>query len=99
MYGSHCLGGGEDVVTYEKKMRWLQLLREFGCVVTSTWNETEAPGECFTWRAWRSRVRKKQLDYIIGPRDVCASTSFFSTTRIRTWDHFPVVVKIEGKEV
>ena len=29
-YGTHgreCLGGGEDVITYEKKLRWLQLLR------------------------------------------------------------------------
>ena len=99
MYGHHCLGGGEDVVTYEKKLRWLQLLREFGCVVTSTWIETENPGECFTWRALGSRVRKKQLDYIMGPRDVRASTWYLNKTRIRTWDHFPVVVKIQGKEV
>ena len=67
-----CLGGGEDVVTYEKKLRGLQLLREFGCVVTRTWIATENPGECSTWRAWGSHVRKKHC--ITGPRDVRAST-------------------------
>ena len=35
IYGSECLGGGEDVITYEKKLRWLQLLRDFDCTVTS----------------------------------------------------------------
>ena len=69
VYGPECLGGGEDVITYEKKLRWLQLLREFGCVVTSTWVEQGIPGECYTWRAWGSRLRRKQLDYIMGPRD------------------------------
>ena len=98
IYGPECLGGGEDVTTYEKKMRRLQLLREFGCVVTSTWVEKGNPDECYTWRAWGSRVRRKQLDYILGPRDVISSTWYLNKVRIRTWDHFPVVVKIEGKE-
>ena len=31
-----CEGGGEDVITCEK-MRWLQLLEEFNCTVTSTY--------------------------------------------------------------
>ena len=48
IYGPQCLGRGEDVITYEKKMRWVQLLREFGCVATSTWVETVNPGECYT---------------------------------------------------
>ena len=50
IYGPECLGGGKDVITYEKKLRWLQLLREFGCVVTSTWVEQGIPGECYTSR-------------------------------------------------
>ena len=33
-------------------------------------------------------ARKKQLDYIVGPRD------FQSMSRLRTWDHCPGVVKI-----
>ena len=35
MYGPECRGGGEDVITYEK-LRWLPLLKEFNCTVTST---------------------------------------------------------------
>ena len=31
--------------------------------------------------------------------DVCASTWYLNKTRIRTWDLFPVIVKIEVKEV
>ena len=29
MYGPDCRSGGEDVTTYENKIRWLQLLKEF----------------------------------------------------------------------
>ena len=39
LYGLECEGGGEDVKTYEKTLRWLQLLRDFNCAVTSTWGE------------------------------------------------------------
>ena len=37
-YGLHrpeCQGGGEDVETYEKKLRWSHLLRDVNCDVTS----------------------------------------------------------------
>ena len=44
IYGPECLGGGEDVITYEKKSRWLQL----DCTVTSTWVDAENLGECHT---------------------------------------------------
>ena len=98
IYGPECLGGGEDVITHEKKMRWLHSLREFGCVVTSTWVEKGNPGECYTWWAWGSRVRRKQFDCIMGPRSVIASTWYLNKVRIHTWDHFPVV-KIEEKEM
>ena len=52
IYGPECCGGNEDVTTYEKKLRWLQLLRDFGCVVTSTWAERSGSEDCYTWRAW-----------------------------------------------
>ena len=95
IYGPECLGGGEDVTTYEKKLWWLQLLREFDCTVTSTWVDAENLGECHTWRAWGSRVRKKHLDYFLEPR----TTWDLNKTRIRTWDHSAVVVKIEEREM
>ena len=88
IYGPECLGGGEDVVTNEKKLWWLQLLGDFGCTVTSTWVDAENPGECHMWRAWGSRVRQKELDYIMGPRDLVFTTWFLNKTRIRTRDHF-----------
>ena len=43
IYGPECRGGHEYVITYEKKLIWLQLLREFGCIVTSTWVEERSP--------------------------------------------------------
>ena len=46
-----------------------------------------------------SRVRKKQLDYMMAPRDLVFTTWYLNKTRIRTWDHFPVVVKIEKREM
>ena len=51
IYGPECLGGGEDVIIYEKKLWWLQLLRDFDCTVTSTWVDAENLWECHTWRA------------------------------------------------
>ena len=62
IYGPECRGGEGDIFTYEKKWRWLQLLRELRCAVTSTWVEGREYDECFTWRAWGSRVCKKQND-------------------------------------
>ena len=61
--------------------------------------DAENLGECHTWRAWGSRDRKKQLDYVMGPRHLVSTTWYLNKTRIRTWDHFPVVVKIEGREM
>ena len=42
--GPECLGSGADVETYEKKGRWLQLLRDFNCVVTGTWESCDVEG-------------------------------------------------------
>ena len=49
-YGPECEDGGEDVITYEKEIRWLP----------STWtnSENEANRQHHTWQAWCSRVCK-----------------------------------------
>ena len=60
--------------------------------------DADDPGECHTWRAWRSRVRKKEIDDIMEPWDLPSTTWYLNRTWLRTWDHFPVVVKIDGKE-
>ena len=39
------------------------------------------------------------IDNIMGPRDLQFTTWYLNKTRLRTWDHFPVVVKIDGKEL
>ena len=46
-----------------EKWKWLQLLKDFNCAVTSTWSNTHNHGEFHTRRGWGSRVRKKQIDY------------------------------------
>ena len=48
MYGPECEGGGEDVTTYEKKLRLLQLLMKFNCTVTSTWTNNDDDRGCHT---------------------------------------------------
>ena len=53
-------------------------------LVTSTWVDAVNLGVCHTWRAWCSRVRKKQLEYIMGPRDLVSTTWYQNKTRIRT---------------
>ena len=44
MYGPECRGGGEDVVTYEQKLRWLQQVKEVNYTVTSTWVDADDRG-------------------------------------------------------
>ena len=51
VYGPECTGGGDDVTTCEKKMRWLQLLKEVNCTVTSTSTNNDDNLEYHTWRA------------------------------------------------
>ena len=42
---------------------------------------------------------RNNLINIMGPRDLVVKTWYLNKTRICTWDHFPVVVKIEGREM
>ena len=98
MYGPECKGCDEDTIAHEK-IRWLQLLKDFDCTVTSTWTNNEDNREFHTWRAWGSRVCKKQLDYIMGTKDICSTTWYLNKARLRTWDHFFVTTKIEGREL
>ena len=43
--------------------------------------------------------KKKQLDYITGPKDIRPKTWYLNRVRLRTWDHHPVITKIEGREL
>ena len=61
LFGLVCRGGGEDEITNDKKLRWLQLLKDFDCTVTRTGADTDDPGECHTWRAWGPRIVKKKV--------------------------------------
>ena len=99
MYGPECEGSAEDIIAYEKKLRWFQLLKDFNCTVTSTWSNNEDSREFHTWRAWGSRGRKKQLDYIMGPKDLRSVTWYLNQVRIRTWDLFPEITRVEGREI
>ena len=99
MYGPECGGSAEDNIAYKKKLRWFQLLKDFNCTVTSTWTNNEDSREFHTWRAWRSRSRKKQLDHIMGPKNLRSVTWYLHQLRIRTWDHFPVITRVEGREM
>ena len=98
-YGLVCRGDGEDEITCDQKLRWLQQLTDFDWSMTRTWAGTDDPGECHTWRAWRSRIRKKHIDCVTGPRDLQSATWYLNKTRLRTWDHFSVVVRVNGKKV
>ena len=48
MYGLECEGRAEDIIAYEKKLRWFQLLKDFNCTVTSTWTNKEDSREFHT---------------------------------------------------
>ena len=61
--------------------------------MTSTWVSCDRQGELHTRRKWRKRGVKKHIDYIMGPRDL------LNKGRLGAWDHYPVVVKVEGKEL
>ena len=99
MHGQACQGTADDIVACEKKLRWFQLLKDFNCTVTSTWMNIEDSREFHTWRAWGSRGRKKQLDCILGPRNLRSETWHLDQVRFRTWDHFLVITRVEGQEI
>ena len=61
------------------------------------WYGTQGP-ECKR-EAGGSRVCKKQLDYIMGPKDKCSATWYLNKVRLRTWDHFSVTNTTEGCEL
>ena len=93
-----CKGGGKDVITYEKKTRRLQLLKKCNCTATSTWTNNDDNRELHTWRAWGSRVCKKQPVFW-GQRIYALRRGTCTKVRLRTWDHVPVIVKIEEKDL
>ena len=61
MYGPACEGTADDIIAYEKKLRWFQLLKDFNCTVTSTWTNNEDSREFHTWRAWDHGVVRSSL--------------------------------------
>ena len=94
MYRPACEGTADDIIAHEKKLRWFQLSKEFNCTVTSTWTNNEDSRDFHTWRAWGSRGRKKQLDYILGPRNLRSETWYLNQVRIRT-----LITRVEGQEI
>ena len=101
--GMGCAGPSAKVVARtssltRRKNDGLRLLKEFMFTMPSTWTKIDNNG-CHTWRAWGSRECKKQYEYIMEPRDLRFTTWYLNKVRLRTWDHFPVVVKIEGKDL
>ena len=69
-YGPVRRGGGEDETTDDKQIRWLQLLKNFDCTVTSAWAGTDDPWECHTWTSRSSIydvVFEQDQDEDLGP--------------------------------
>ena len=64
--------------------------------MTSTWVDADGPGACHSWRAWGS---KEEHDHIMEPGDILSTTCDLNRTSLTTWYHFPVVVKIDGKQL
>ena len=97
-----CTGlSAEEAATIQsalRKLRWLQLLQDFDCTVTSTWTNNEDNRKFHTWRAWGSRARKEPLDFIMGPKDLRSSTWYLNLVMLRTCDHFRVITELKTKK-
>ena len=98
--GPECRGGGEDEVTYDQKSL-VAIIERFcskklvQCQVLGWMLMTLVPHlACLG-----IPCPKEQTDYIMEPSDLQSKTSCLNRTWIGTWDHFPVVVKIDGKEL
>ena len=61
-------------------------------VLKSCWGSCAAQKEFHTRRGWRPKGVKKQIDYIVGPRDLKCQTRYFNKDRLSAWDDYPVVV-------
>ena len=53
--------------------------------MSSIWTNNEDNREFYTWRAWRSQVQKKQLNYVTGPKDIRFTIRYFHWARFRIW--------------
>ena len=61
-----------------RKIEVVPTIARLNCTVTKTWTNNEDNREFHTWRAWGSRVRRKQLDYIMGPKDIRSTTWYLN---------------------
>ena len=87
----------EDFIEYEKKLSWFQLLKDFSCIVPSTWTNNEDNRGFHTWRASGSLGRQKHLDAITGLKNLRSVTWYLNQVSICTWDHFPVISREDGE--
>ena len=68
--------------------------------MTSTWTNTEDnPRVSTRGELGDHGPAKKQLDYTMGPRDIRSTAWYLNQVRLRTRDHFPVITRIEGREL
>ena len=89
LYCLECRKGGEDLKTCEKSFVGCS----YDCVVTSTWSSCDARGE-FHWGP-----REKQMDYILGPRDLQFKKRYSNETWLINWDLYLVVGQSKGTEL
>ena len=92
-YGMGCMG------PLTKNMRWFLLLKEFNCTVTSTGRVTVTIVKTTLGEPGDLEFGRINLIISWAPVIYALRTWYLNKVRLRTWDHFPVVVKIEGRDL
>ena len=82
---SNIFGSSEDGDCVDRKQSDVGILMSVGVLMMGP--ELLAPGVL---------VSERNI-LIMGPRYLVSTTWYLNKTRIRSWDHFPVVVKIDGR--
>ena len=67
--------------------------------MTRSWTSCDAGGEFHMPRGWGVIGTKKQMDYIMEPRDLQFKTWYLNKHWLVNWDHYLVVVTIEGHKL
>ena len=71
-------------------------MKGFDRSMTSSCVDADRLGGCHTCGCL---VRKKHIDKIVGASDLQSTTWYLNKTRRRTWDHFPLMVNIDRRDL
>ena len=87
LLGPDSWGGGENPDAARENMKWLQLMRDYGCETCSTQADKYHEDTC-TDLGWKREGPRRQIDYINGSTGVNRGSEYINKERFRVSDRW-----------